>query len=249
MFGKRLLVVLDFDGLLVNSYVLLREAMAGFGLDVGDEERFRNRRKFLKYLGGGKELLNNLVGASLPKTGKLRERLTSCYRESGFVYPEFIDVINRMIASPAVHCGIVSRNFTLRPGATIRAVLRRSGIDEEQLDFVVPLPVGAKKNDVLEGMLASRYHEALLCADEIGDYHAACAAGYESFIGTYGFDARDRLLKRGEIPEPQLYDTPGDLAGALRRRVASYDAGGGRQPALDGTLAARAPSLSLVGTA
>ena len=55
----RLLVVLDFDGLLINSYALLRDTMASFGLDVGDQERFRNRRKFLKYLGGGRELMHN----------------------------------------------------------------------------------------------------------------------------------------------------------------------------------------------
>ena len=65
---KRLLMVLDFDGFLVNSYAILRDTMASFGLDVGDELRFKNRRKFLKYLGGGRELLNNLVGFSLPKT-------------------------------------------------------------------------------------------------------------------------------------------------------------------------------------
>ena len=85
MLKKRLLLVLDFDGLLLNSYALLRDAMAIFGLDVGDEERFRNRRKFLKYLGGGKELLNNLVGMSLPKTRKLRLRLTEVYLEAGRV--------------------------------------------------------------------------------------------------------------------------------------------------------------------
>ena len=101
MTDKRLLVVLDFDGVLINSYALLRDTLASFGLDVGDEERFRNRRKFLKYVGGGKELLHNLVGMSLPKTRKLRARLTECYRECGFIYPEFIDVINRMIAEPA----------------------------------------------------------------------------------------------------------------------------------------------------
>ena len=129
---------------------------------------------------------------------------------------------------------------------TIRTVLRRSGIDEEQLDFVVPVPVGAKKIEVLEGMLATRYREALLCADEIGDYHAACVSGYESLIGTYGFDARERLLERGEIPAASLYDTPAELADALRRRVAVHDAGGGRQPTLDTTLSLRSPVLNLV---
>jgi hypothetical protein len=106
------------------------------------------------------------ISAYYPRLAWRRERLKSCYHDSGYVYPEFIDVINRMVASPAIHCGIVSRNFTLRPGATICTVLRRSGIDEAQLDFVVPVPVGAKKIDVLDGMLASRYREALLCADE-----------------------------------------------------------------------------------
>lgn len=223
MADKRLLVVLDFDGVLINSYALLREAMASFGLDVGDEERFRNRRKFLKYLGGGKELLNNLIGMSLPKTRKLRTRLTECYRESGFIYPEFIDVLNRMIAAPGIHCGVVSRNFTLRPGATIRAVLARSGVDETNLDFVVPVPVGASKVDVLEGMAASRYHEALLCADEISDYRAAGEAGYRSLIGSYGFDTSDRLLQRGAVPPGCLYDTPGTLADTLRGLISPYE--------------------------
>ncbi len=222
MIDQGLLVVLDFDGLLINSYALLRDTMASFGLDVGDEERFRNRRKFLKYLGGGKELLPNLVGMSLPKTRKLRARLTECYRECGFIYPEFIDVLNRMIAEPAIHCGIVSRNFTLRPGPTIRRVLARSGVDEAQLDFVIPVPIGASKVDVLDGMLASRYHEALLCADEISDYRAACEAGYSTLMGAYGFDTSARLRERGEVPMACLYDTPEALAAALRLRLAPY---------------------------
>lgn len=218
----RLLVVLDFDGLLINSYALLRDTMASFGLDVGDQERFRNRRKFLKYLGGGRELMHNLVSMSLPRTRKLRVRLTECYRESGFIYPEFIAVINRMIAEPNIHCGIVSRNFTLRPGPTIRHVLARSGIDEAHLDFVVPVPIGASKVEVLEGMIASRYRENLLCADEISDYRAACAAGYSVLMGSYGFDTRDRLRQRGEVPAEVLYDTPAALASTLRARLQTY---------------------------
>ncbi|MBX9608398.1 MAG: hypothetical protein K2Y51_19425 [Gammaproteobacteria bacterium] len=248
MMSKRVLVVLDFDGLLVNSYALLRDTMAGFGLDVGDEQRFRNRRKFLKYLGGGKELLNNLVGMGLPKTGRLRERLTACYCERGYVYPEFIDVLNRMIRSRHVHCGIVSRNFTLRPGTTIRTVLRRSGIAEEHLDFVVPIPVGAKKTEVLAGMWAARYQAALLLADEVGDYHAAREAGYESMMGTYGFDTRERLMRRGEVPSHALYDTPAELAAALRARLVGYGCEEtDRLPLLPGLLPAALPALAAMG--
>lgn len=227
MTAKHLLLVLDFDGVLLNSYALIRETMAAFDLDVGDEERFRNRRKFLKYLGGGKELLHNLVGITLPKTRKLRERLTQCYLECGEIYPEFTGVLNAAIVNPLIHCGIVSRNFTLQPGPTIRTVLRRSGINEADLDFVIPVPIGAKKIDVLAAMRSTRYRESILCADEIGDYHAAVAADYMSVIGSYGFDASTRLLTRGDVPATCIYHTPASLAQALSRRVAPYAADAG----------------------
>ena len=222
MLKKRLLLVLDFDGLLLNSYALLRDAMAIFGLDVGDEERFRNRRKFLKYLGGGKELLNNLVGMSLPKTRKLRLRLTEVYLDAGRVYSDLGAVVNDAIASPQIHCGIVSRNYTVNPGPTIRRVLRNSGINEAELDFVIPIPIGIHKTEVLAGMRASRYFESILCGDEVGDYHAAVAADYDCLIGSYGFDTRDRLLSHGDVPAHCIFEDPATLAAALRRRLAPY---------------------------
>jgi hypothetical protein len=221
---KRLLLVLDFDGFLVNSYALVRDTMAAFGLDIGDEQRFKNRRKFLKYFGGGKELLKNLVGMSLPKTRKLRAELTQSYRETGRVYDEFVAILNDAIANPRIHCGILSRNYTLEPGPTMRAVLRRSGVREQDLDFLVPIPVGVRKTDVLAAMRATRYFESLLCADEVGDYHAGVETGYECLIGSYGFDTRERLLEHGDVPPSCVYDTPPQLAAALTARLARYAA-------------------------
>lgn len=219
---KRLLVVLDFDGFLVNSYALIRETFAAFGLDVGDEERFRNRRKFLKYLGGGKEFLTNLARFALPKERRIREVLTEVYRAEGVVYPEFRDVVNRLIASPRVHCGVVSRNFTLAPGPTMRCVLARSGIDEAELDFVIPIPAGTPKDETLAAMRSSRYCECLLGADEISDYRAATAAGYEVLMASYGFDHRDRLIGRGDVPVSLIYDDPASLAMEFADHVAPY---------------------------
>jgi phosphoglycolate phosphatase len=54
---KETLVVFDFDGLLIDSYSLLKNTFKQFGLNIGDQERFKNRRKFLKYIGGGKEFI------------------------------------------------------------------------------------------------------------------------------------------------------------------------------------------------
>jgi hypothetical protein len=70
---KRILTVLDFDGFLVDSYQLMKTTFIEFGLDLGDVERFRHRRKFLKYMGGGKEFLGNLVSYTLPKKQKIRK--------------------------------------------------------------------------------------------------------------------------------------------------------------------------------
>ena len=85
MLKKEILVVLDFDGFLINSYRLLQATFRDFGLDIGDEERFKHRRKFLKYLGGGKELIRNFVKLSLPREEKIRQRLTRIYMEEGRV--------------------------------------------------------------------------------------------------------------------------------------------------------------------
>lgn len=216
MAQKNTLVVFDFDGFLINSYELLKHTFAQFGLDVGDEERFTHRRKFLKYLGGGKEFLGNLVSYTLPKKKKIRAALTELYMQDGHIYSEFSSLINRMIADPSIHVGIVSRNYTYTPGPTIRKVLRNSAIDEANLDFVIPIPVGVKKHSILEGMNSSRYEKTLFGGDEIGDYKAAHETGYDTImIGSYGFDNRDRLIKTGNIPERLIYDNQQSIVEAF----------------------------------
>jgi len=219
---KRLLVVLDFDGLLLNSYALVRQTFAEFDLDVGDEERFRNRRKFLKYFGGGRELLSNLAMVALPKKKRLREVLTRHYMEQARVYGEFVDYINACIDEPTVHVGIVSRNYTVHPGPTIRHVLAASGIRDRGLDFVIPLPIGTTKDEVLAAMTSPAYHVSLLAGDEVGDYRAALAAGYTPVIASYGFDHRERLRGHGEVPTAALFDTPAALVRRLWQLSALY---------------------------
>jgi phosphoglycolate phosphatase len=218
--SKNTLVVLDFDGFLLNSYQLLKVTFEHFGLDVGDEDRFRHRRKFLKYLGGGKEFMRNFVRASLPKKKKIREKLTDEYLDNGRIFPEFVPIMNDLIASPTAHVGIVSRNFTYTPGLTIRAVLRNSGVEEQDLDFVIPIPAGVKKGDVLEAMKSSRYRLCLFGADEIGDYRAAVETGYDALMASYGFDSRKRLLEEAKVPEDRIFDSPRMLVEDLRRRLA-----------------------------
>lgn len=230
---KQWLVVLDFDGFMLNSYEVIRQTMLSFGLDPGDEERFRNRRKFLKYLGGGKEVLGNLVRFPLPSTKRLRRRLTECYRESALLYPAFSDLLNGLIQHPQVHVGVVSRNFALDPGETIRSVMYRSGVEDGDLDFVIPLPVGVRKGEVLAGMHGGRFMRAILGGDEIGDFRCGEAAGYDCVIGSYGFDTRRRLLRKGEVPASEIVDSPDEAAQALLGLMSKDQVGPMRSLKLD----------------
>ena len=215
---KETLVVLDFDGLLINSYELLNITFSQFGLDVGDKGRFQNRRKFLKYIGGGKELIGNLVNLSLPKKKLIREKLTETYCKVGQIYPEFTDLINDMTDNPGIHVGIVSRNFTHHPGNTIRHVLRNSKINETALDFVIPISVGAKKINILEAMKSSAYKSSIFAADEIRDYEAANQTGYDTILmASYGFDTKQRLIEKGRISEKVIYESPAKLAKKLNK--------------------------------
>lgn len=214
------LVVLDFDGFLIDSYELIRATFAELGFDVGDSDRFRKRRKFLKYLGGGREILRNLVTCSLPRKKAIRAVLTERYEASGRVFEEFVPLLNEMIASPELHVGILSRNFALHPGRTIRTVLRSSGVDERHLDFVIPIPIGADKRHILEALWSEGYRGSIFGADEIGDYEATRDLGYEVVMASYGFDKQERLHLRGKVPLEVICTTPADAVGALRGLVA-----------------------------
>ena len=205
------LIVLDFDGFLIDSYRMLKMTFDDLGLDLGDVDRFRHRRKFLKYIGGGKEFLGNLISYALPKQKKIRAKLTDTYMEQGEIYTQFTPLLNQLIESPVYHIGVISRNFTHNPGRTIRQVFRNSGVNEQDLDFVIPVPIGAKKHDVLEGMKSDRFVSTLFGADEISDYRAASETGYESIImGSYGFDNRERLINHGDVPEHMIGDSVHD---------------------------------------
>lgn len=122
-------------------------------------------------------------------------------------------MINKLINSSRIHIGIISRNFTLTPGKTIRTVLKNSHVEEQHLDFVIPIPVGIKKFDVLQGMKSSRYRCCIFGADEISDYKAANETGYDTILmASYGFDNGKRLITHGEVSEDIIFDTPDDIA-------------------------------------
>ena len=217
---KNTLVVFDFDGLLIDSYNLLKTTFKEFGLNIGDQDRFKNRRKFLKYIGGGKELIGNLVHISLPKNRVVRTALTKNYQEKGKIFPVFTEIMNEMIASPKMHVGIISRNFTYHPGKTIRQVLKNSNVNESAIDFVIPVSVGVKKINILEGMKADCYERCIFTADEVGDFRSATDANYDTILmASYGFDTKERLMRKANVPEEIIFSSPENLAKSIQQYV------------------------------
>ena len=217
MYGsKDRLVVFDLDGTLVDAFHAVEVAFARHGMDIGDLQRFQRRRKLLKYLGGLREFPRNLR-RHLDKQNRrqLKTTLTEVYRGEVRVFPELVQLLQRLIDAPDVRVGVVSRNVTLEPDETIRQLLARHAIDADALDFVHCLPLRDEKSAVFRALrqrLAINPARSYACGDEYRDYSAALAAGFYPFVVSYGFEEHARLVERFEIPEDYVARTPRELA-------------------------------------
>lgn len=105
MFSGDQLIILDADGTTVDAFSAINQAFAAHDMDVGDVERFQNRRCIFKYLGGVRELPKNqrkqLKGQ---RRSALLATLTEVYREQGSLYEGmdfFIQLPLRQDKTPA----------------------------------------------------------------------------------------------------------------------------------------------------
>lgn len=220
MFGNRdRLVILDADGTLVDAFPAIEAAFALHGMAIGDLERFRKRRKLLKYLGGLREFPRNLR-RQLGKRNRARliDTLTEVYRGEARLYPGMAELLRRLVAAPDVRVGIVTRNVTHEPAESLRLLLARHGIDAAGLDFLDCVPLKETKLQpfrsirALFGINPARAHA---CGDEYRDYLAAVGAGLHPHVAAYGFEDHDRLRDDYGVPEELLARTPAELAGRL----------------------------------
>ncbi|MEW8430211.1 MAG: HAD family hydrolase, partial [gamma proteobacterium symbiont of Ctena orbiculata] len=60
MFEHHRLIILDADGTTSDAFEAINLAFKTHNMDIGDIERFQDRRKIFKYIGGLKELPKNL---------------------------------------------------------------------------------------------------------------------------------------------------------------------------------------------
>jgi phosphoglycolate phosphatase len=213
------LVVFDADGTTIDAFHAIETAFLRHGMDIGDLERFRKRRKVFKYLGGLRELPNNLrrqVGKQSRK--KLLATLTDIYRDEAMLFPGIADLISKLVDEPGIRVGLVTRNVTFEPEETLRQLFLRHGIDTGAFDYVACISLGEDKALPIRAA-RQRFDinpaRAYSCGDEYRDYAAAVACGMHPLIVSYGFEDAERLIAGFGVPAEVVADSPAELSGRL----------------------------------
>ncbi|WP_434514417.1 HAD family hydrolase [Dechloromonas sp. ARDL1] len=208
-------MIFDADGTLVDAFRAVEAAFAHHGMDIGDYQRFQRRRKLLKYLGGLREFPHNLR-RQLNKENRKRFKhsLTEIYRGEAKLFPGMANLLRRLIATPDIRVGIVSRNVTIEPETTLSLVLQRHDIDVGQLDFLRCIPLGEGKAGHFRSLrqgFGINPARAFACGDEYQDYAAALNAGLHPLIVSYGFEDHTRLTDDFDVLEDIISRTPAEL--------------------------------------
>ncbi|WP_295388030.1 HAD family hydrolase [uncultured Thiodictyon sp.] len=219
MYSNDRLIILDADGTTVDAFSAIDRTFALHDMDIGPLTGFQKRRHVFKYLGGVKEFPRNLRKQfARAKRSRLIATLTDIYREEGHLYEGMAQLLERLTDQPGLRVGIVTRNITRDPVATLETLFRREGFDPARFHFLVHLPLALEKLDAFRAVRAQfEVNPALAfaCGDEARDYQAAVGAGLQPFIVSYGFEDFERLTVRHGIPEELISRSPADLAARL----------------------------------
>lgn len=217
------LVVFDADGTTIDAFQAIEATFLRHGMDIGDLDRFRKRRKLFKYLGGLRELPNNLRQQfGKQSRRKLLATLTEVYREEARLYPGIAELLATLVDTPNIRVCLVTRNVTIEPEETLRLLFRRHGIDTAAFDHLACIALG---DDKAAPIRAARLRfdinpaRAFACGDEYRDYAAAISCGMHPFIVSYGFEDAERLIAGFGIPADIVADSPVELAARLKHAL------------------------------
>jgi phosphoglycolate phosphatase len=215
MFSANRLLVLDADGTTVDAFSAINQTFAAHNMDIGDIERFQNRRHIFKYLGGLRELPKNLRHQLKgSKRSALISTLTEVYREQADLYEGAADLINRLLATPDIRVGVISRNITHDPEETLQRLYRRNGVEVEAFDFFIHLPLKEHKDQAFKAIRETfevNPARAYASGDEKRDFIAAQSAGMHPFMVSYGFESFERLTTKIGIPQELISRHPQEL--------------------------------------
>jgi phosphoglycolate phosphatase len=215
MFSVNRLIVLDADGTTVDAFSAINQTFAAHNMDIGDIERFQNRRHIFKYLGGLRELPKNLRHQLKGrKLSALIATLTEIYREQASLYDGIGGLINQLLAEPNIRVGVISRNITLDPEETLQQLYRRNGVEVDAFDFFLHLPLRERKDVAFRAIRDSfevNPARSFASGDEKRDFLDATSSGMHPFMVSYGFESHDRLTRKIGIPEELISRHPHEL--------------------------------------
>jgi phosphoglycolate phosphatase len=215
MFENQRLMILDADGTTIDAFDAINLAFSIHNMDIGDIERFQDRRKIFKYIGGLKEWPKNLHKQLKEKQRiALINTLTDIYRERAQLFEGIGGMINRLIAQPDLRVGMITRNITNEPEKTLYKLYQRNGVDVGGLDFLVHLPLKQHKLAAFESIRESlkiNPARAYATGDEKCDYVAAIGSGMHPFMVSFGFESYQRLTKKIGVPAVLISRHPSEL--------------------------------------
>lgn len=213
--SNKRLIILDADGTTIDAYAAIEMAFSRHGMTLGDLESFQKRHHLFKYLGGLKQF-----PAMIKKNIRQQSRkqivatLTEVYREEAQLYPGIAELVQALIVAPDIVVGLVTRNITNEPLATLRLLFLRHGIDTSELDFMVHIPLNEKKTAQFR-LARERFDinpaRAYICGDEHKDYLAAIKSGMHPFIVSYGFEDHQKLTTKFDVPDELIARTSTEL--------------------------------------
>lgn len=222
-FSPDRLAILDADGTTIDAFRAIEKTFACHGMDIGPLARFQKRRNIFKYLGGFKEMPQNLrqqIGTR--SRARLIATLTDIYREEARLFDGIASLVGSLVATPDIRVGVVTRNITAEPVVTIGRLFERHGIVPEAFDFLVHLPLSEHKLNAfreLRARFAINPARAYACGDEAKDFRAAIGSGMHPFMVCYGFEDFDRLTGKHGIPPEVIARTPQELVARVRHAL------------------------------
>lgn len=216
MFSNDRLVILDADGTTIDAFRAIEKTFDYHKMDIGPLGRFQKRRNIFKYLGGIKEMPQNLrqqLGGT--RRRKIVETLTEVYREEAVMFDGMERLIRHLMEAPDVKVGIITRNITNEPIQTLKHLFERHGVEIERLDFLIHVPLSQDKLAhfrLARAQFAINPACAYACGDEAKDFRAAVNTGMHPFMVAYGFEGFERLSSKHAIPAEIISSTPDELA-------------------------------------
>ncbi|MBB1075834.1 HAD family hydrolase [Rhodoferax sp. 4810] len=215
MYSHHRLMILDADGTTIDAFHAIEKTFVHHGMDIGTLERFQKRRNLFKYLGGFKEIPQNVRRQlGWRKRSRLVATLTEIYREEAVIFPGIESLIRQLAAAPDIKVGIVTRNITNEPLATLTRLFERHGLTPDVFDFLIHLPLSDNKVTAfcsLRDQFAINPARAYSCGDEASDFRAALGAVMHPFMVAYGFENFERLHLKHGVPAEIIAQTPAEL--------------------------------------